>query len=676
MFKRPCNATFPLIVAFLVTLAAASAHAVGRNALQTAKPAATATPQTNIVSAVQAIAAKVQSLSLKARIAQLMLVRLFGVTTPNTEDIQFLVHYTPGGVIVPSALRPSAATEYIAALRTLPVERQKGIPLFIAANLYTLEQPGQTTFFTELPSLLSIAAANDPGATQQLGSFMANSLRVMGFNMHLGPSLDLAPILPGARGSLQSLGSNPQFAARAGATIIHSLNENGVIAVPMGFPGGGLNRLPKKPAVLLTPKSTLAQNDLLPYQRAIAAGAAVIHVGATRVPQFEPDKRPACLSAVVMRDLLRKQMGFKGVILVGPLDSLDVSELVDPQQAAVQAINAGADMILWNEDGSRVVRTIEKIAIAVKAGIISQDTIDTACARVLALKEKFRLGAQPLPTDRDAAKLERDRAYPKEAYQIERRAITLVKDKGGILPLSKQHSPPIGVTGIIGVEELRNALAKHLKPVFMQPIVSAKYVGDIEDFEIDRILNTVAGIRTTICIFNNAPGNRGQAQLVRALKAKGKRVVVVLLGYPRALPDIADADAILLAYTKGPRITETIRAIADALLGRSAVGILPNVHNLTTVVGRTESFNATNLLHSPAGLLPVTIKDPFVAGYAVSYPIATLKPKVVWDFGDGKHAKGFEVKHAYKKAGRYHVTLSVKDKQGEKVSRTFQAVVK
>jgi len=302
---------------------------------------------------------RVKKLPLRDRITQLMLVTLLGKNTPNSDDMQFLTKYVPGGVIIPASLRPSSAAGYVTALRVLPLEKQKGLPLFIAANLYDLEQPGRTAFFSQLPSLLSIAAANDPDTTERLGTFIAEYLNTMGFNMHLGPTLELAPTLPDALGSIQSLGSSPEFAASAGAAIVHSLAEHGIIAVPTGFPGGGTNHLAKQPAVLITPKDALAKNDVLPYARAIEQGAQMIHVANTRVPTLEPDKRPASLSKVVMRDLLRDQLKFDGVILVGPLDTTDVSAMVDPLQACVQAIMSGADMVRWNETGPRVIKAID-----------------------------------------------------------------------------------------------------------------------------------------------------------------------------------------------------------------------------------------------------------------------------------------------------------------------------
>ena len=636
-----------------------------RDAKSGAEPAAPAT-----------VAERVQNLSLRERIAQLMLVTPMGKNAPNAEDGQFLAKYTPGGIIIPATLRPTSAAAYVTALRQLPLERRHGIPLFIATNLYDLEQPGRTAFFSQLPTLLSVAAANDPAAAERLGAFIAEYLNSMGFNLHLGPTLELAPTLPDAKGSLQSLGSSPEFAAMAGSAIIHSLAEHGVAAAAMGFPGGGANRLPKQPAVLSTSRDDLAKNDLAPYAKAIAGGAQIVHVGNTRVPTLERDKRPASLSKVVMRDLLRDELKFEGVVLVGPLDTADVSDLVDPLQASVQALASGADMILWNDMGPRVIKAIDKIGLAVEAGIISQETIDGACARVLTLKDSLGLSARPIPDAAAAAKIEKDKAYPKEAYEIERRAITLVRNIGNTLPLAKDASLPVGVTGTVGVEAFKNALEKHLKPISMQPIETAKYLGAIENFEVDRIVRTSGGLRTVVCIFTNSAKPRGQTELVRELKAKGKRVVVVLLGYPSNLPEIVDADAIVVAYCEGPLVNESLKAAADALAGEGAVSAFANGGDVPAKAGQSVKLNAMSFLRTPAGILPVTIDAPFVAGFSVPCLAPHAFEKVEWTFGDdSKNAKGLEVEHTYAAAGAYNASVSVKDRKGATVEHAFKVVV-
>jgi beta-N-acetylhexosaminidase len=618
-----------------------------------------------------------EALELRARVAQLMLVTLNGLYGPSREDKEFLRKNAPGGVVIPVIVKPQDAAEYVIALRSMPIERQSGIPLLIGANLYDLprHERGAAGSFAQLPSLLSIAASADLTATKRLAELTANHLTTMGFNLNLGPSLELAPTLPEATGGVQHFGHDATFAAEAGRAILETLRANKILAMPMGFPGGGRNRLPKSPATLLTPRVRLAQEDLLPYARAIEQGVSLIHVANTLAPQLDAQSRPASVSSAVMRDVLRGEMKFPGVIVAGPMDSPDIERLYDPAEAAILALEAGADMLYWGEAGQKVSKAIEAIGRAVEGGRLPKARIDEALGRVLKLKKDQDLLARALPKKNKAAALGTKGVYPKEAYEIERRSITLVQNRDNVLPLSKDRSVPVGVTGVVAVDALKAALAKSLKPVVEQPIGTATHVGDIEDFEIQRLTRNSGGIRTVVCVFTHLRRTQGEERLIRAFKENGARVVVVLLGYPRDLPRLVEADAIVLAYCEESACAGSIGAAADVLLGEGPVAVLPAVRELKTKVGKPEVFNAPEVTRSPTGRLPVTLADPFVAGFALSYDTSAAIKKAEWDFGDGERSKDVRTEHAYKAPGRYSVNLTVTDKRDGVSSGAFTVVV-
>ncbi|MCL4692945.1 MAG: PKD domain-containing protein [Candidatus Hydrogenedentes bacterium] len=620
----------------------------------------------------------VQSLNLRQRVSQLMLVTLTGTPRPDASDQELLAKYSPGGVILPPVSRPTTAASYVAAIRQMPMEMATGIPLFIGTNLYELPRRGNAQLddsFIALPSLLAIAAANDADVTKRLAGLTADHLTLMGFNFHLGPSLSLAPTLPDATGSIECLGSDPAFVGDTAAAIVSAMTEHKVIAVPMGFPGGGANRAPRMPAILLTPSATVAEIDLLPFKKAIEAGVEVIHVGNTLVPTLDPANEPASLSSVVMRDILRQQLGFQGVIIAGPMDTNDIAVKHDPTKAAIMALQAGADMIYWNEAGRRVMKTVDDVVTAIGNGEMSQDAVDTSLARIIALKEKYELRKRELPTTKDAAALAKKKAYPDESYEIERRSITLVQNRGNVLPLNKAESVPVGVTGVAGVETLADALEEYIKPVSRQRIGSAKYGGEIYDFEIARLTSHIRGIKTVVVIVTPDIRMSTQLELISALRSKGVRVVVVLVGYPSTLPDLVDAEAIVLSYSSPDAIDQSMRAVADVLVGQGPLGLLPVVRDIHAKVGEPVSFSVLDILRSPSGMLPVTIEAPFVAGLSVPYDPTFSLRKVEWDFGDGKQSKEFFVERAYTEPGRYPITLTVTDKLKQTTSRTLYAVV-
>lgn len=628
--------------------------------------------------AAKALVDRLQSLDVRERLSQLMLVTLEGSPAPNASDREFLLRYMPGGVIIPRVLKPVTAVDYITRLRGMPLEAATGIPLLIGTNLYSLPKPTgdlMPTTFVPMPSLMAVAAAHDPDVTERLSVLVAKHLSAMGFNFHLGPALTLAPSLPEIKGSLECLGSDPRFVAESGCTILKTLEDNGILAVPMGFPGGGANKQGAGPAVLLTPSALLDEQDLLPYKRAIDQGVSIIHVGNVLVPTLGGEGVPASLSRVVMRDLLRGKLGFEGVIVAGPMDSQEVALKYDPSVAAEMALAAGADMLLWNQAGRRVMRTVDVIAGAISDRRIAQETVDAALGRVMRLKQEKELAGRPMPVLKAAEALSKKRAYPEEVYELERRSITLVQNRNTVLPLNKEKSLPVGVTGVAGVDALKGYLEKYLKHVSSQEIVTAKHGGEIFDFEIDRITKHIRGLRTIVVTLTPDMRVSSQTRLISALQGRGIAVIVVLLGYPDTLPKLSGAEAIVLAYCGPERAELTMKAVADVLVGQAPVGVIPLLSEVRARAGAPAAFNVLDIVRAPAGMLPVTIDPPYVAGLAVPYDPTFSLTKTLWDFGDGAKSKELRVDHTFASAGRYPVTLTVQDKKKHSTTRTFYAVV-
>ncbi|MDQ1258157.1 MAG: hypothetical protein QG656_2766, partial [Candidatus Hydrogenedentes bacterium] len=627
------------------------------------------------VAEIKPVIEQVQAMGLRERVSQLMLVTLEGRTGPSADDRTLLEHYTPGGVVIPTLLNPHEASVYVTSLRAF--EAASGIPLWIGANMFTLWRRDRDapSDFMQLPSLLALAAIHDREATTFVAGVVADYLEAMGFNLHLGPLLELPPVIEKAKGNLQCLGSDLDFIGQTGCVFMDVLGERKIVSMPTGFPGGGANQVEKQPPILLTPAKALPAEDLRPYAEVVGHGAKMLCVGNVLVPTLDTGDMPACLSKAVMTGLLREQLQYKGVIAAGPIDAAHIGEVRDFATAAVEALNAGADMLYWNSSGRRIVRMVDEVVKAVEAGTLSESVIDAALERVLTLKRDNALLERVIPKDRAATKVNEKKDYSKESSRLERLSITLVQNQNEVLPLSKKKGVPVGITGVMGVRELKDALEKPLKYVSMQPLATARHVGDIEDFEIERAKQTLKDVRTVICLLSSGERARGQINLVRELKAQGLRVVVVLFGYPDTLADVADADVIILAYSHPSAFGKSIQVLVDVLLGLGPIGMRAPEQDLKAVAGQNQTFDVRDIARCPAGQLPVSVGELYAAGLAATYdPVLAIK-KVQWDFGDGKSAKGEQVEHAYKQPGRYPLNVIVTDKNGEEASREYYVVV-
>ncbi len=622
----------------------------------------------NTPAAAWTVEAAIAEMSLRARVSQLLMVTLAGRLGPDASERQILENYTPGAVIISNLTRPRNAVDYAVALQSNPVSRKHGVPMLIGADLAELPVVfgmEKEDYFAPLPTMLAVAAADDPAATRDLAALYAEHLALMGFSFQMGPCLALAPDLPGAKGGLQCLGADPAFVGETAEVFLQAFHERELAVLFTGFPGGQWNQTDTAPPMLLTPASAMAVQDLAPFKRAVLGGARMLLVGNILTPHLDKDHGAASISPKVMKGLLRDDLLYPGIIVAGPIDGLAVGERATHGDAAVAALKAGADMLLWQQPGIHVMKAAETVVQAVESGELPESSINVSVTRVLQLKEDLGLRGRKAPDVKDVDKLEKRKAYPLAARKIERQSITIVRNNDGVLPLSKERSRPVGVTGVIGVPELREALKKELKTVAQQNISTAKHGGEIYSFEIHRLTSRAEGVRTVIIVLTNEIRAQGKVELIRELKDIGARVVVVLVGYPHTLGDLEEADAIVVAYCDPAASSAAMSAVSEALLGKSSVAVRPPASEVTVKAGEPFTLDVFQWVRSPAGRLPVSLEPPFVQGTGHSLVLPETIKKVRWEFGDGGKSSEHTSSHAYAAPGNYTLTLSVTDSTGE-----------
>jgi beta-N-acetylhexosaminidase len=609
------------------------------------------------------------------RYSPLIFATLEGLQGPSAADVSLLKHYPPGGVVIPRLVRAGSAKVYLEAVRDLG--RHGSGPLLVGADLYTLTrwERGAASPFLPLPSFLTLAAGGDPKATRRMGDIVAEHLAVLGFNVCLGPQLALAPTLASAPGSIHCWGSDANFAAKAATAFCEALGEHGLLAMPMGFPGGGLDAAPGTSPVLTTPRAQLVESELRPYVAAVAAGVSLMHVGVTLTPTLDPAGPPACLSSLVLKELLRERLAYAGVIVAGPVDDPGMMIRYDPAEAAIRALEAGADMIYVRGGAAMTKRIVDHIVQAVADGRLEEERLEEALGRIAAIKAELRERPPGKLSSQALEKLEKRKDFMEEIEMIEAQGITLVQNRNGLLPLSKDRSLPVGVIGSVGVMPLHDALEKELKRVFRHRITTARHVGRIQDFEIRRIIDKFPGGGTIVCIFGSDIEMAGQRRLLEELKAKSARVVVVYLGYPKGLEEFRAADALLAVYCAPEALSQSMAAVGDALLGKAPVRIIQVDTPLQLQMGQARRFSAAEVCQIPGGRLPVHLSEALPAGSAVSLATMNNLRQAQWDFGNGARLKGFDVEYTYSEAGDYTLQLVLKDKQGRTTEGAFSVHV-
>jgi beta-glucosidase-like glycosyl hydrolase len=277
------------------------------------------------------------------------------------------------------------------AVRSLTKElRQRSrVPLLIGADLER-GAGQQIAGATGLPPLAAIASLGDTDAVRRAARLTAREARTMGVNWDYAPvcDLDIEPTNPiiGTR----SLGSNPRLVAKLASEWIDACQAEGVLACAKHFPGHGRTTVDSHMAmpVVGASRQDLLDNDLLPFRAAIEAGVASIMTAHVAFPALDPSGMPATLSREILRWLLRQQMKFEGLIVTDAFIMDGVLEGRSEGEAAIRALDAGCDVLLYPKDLAAVAHALEK---AVENGTLDRERVQHSLRR----RQKWAQWASP-----------------------------------------------------------------------------------------------------------------------------------------------------------------------------------------------------------------------------------------------------------------------------------------
>ncbi|MDQ7036024.1 MAG: glycoside hydrolase family 3 N-terminal domain-containing protein [Anaerolineae bacterium] len=243
-----------------------------------------------------------------------------------------------------------------------------------------------------VPSLLT--ATQDTNLAYQFGEALATEIRAVGINMNLAPVADLLTNRDNPIIGRRSFGTYPEQVAPIIIAVINGMQSNGVMATSKHFPGHGDTEsdshltLP----VISYSQQELESRELIPFQAAIEAETGAIMVAHIVFPELQTDDSlPASLSPDIVTGLLRETMGYNGLIITDALDMDAIDTVFSPQDAAVQAVIAGNDMLIiaahLSLDGQAAA--MQAVVDAVRSGQISESQIDASVERILSAKERF-----------------------------------------------------------------------------------------------------------------------------------------------------------------------------------------------------------------------------------------------------------------------------------------------
>jgi len=399
----------------------------------------------------------------------------------------------------------------------------------------------------------------------ELGEEIGKQCVALGVHINFAPVADVNnnpnnPIIHD-----RSFGQDPKIVASKATFFSQGLQAGGILSCAKHFPGHGNTATDSHLSLPLIThdKKRLDAIELFPFKVLIKKGVDAIMTAHLAVPALTEAKPiPTSLSRKVVTDLLRKTYKFNGLIITDGLGMRGVTANYEPGKLELLALRAGNDMLLAPVE---IEQAVSHIKAALADGTLSHDELDEHVGRILEAKE---LLVRPRPNynfqNKQALELKR---------KLYRNAITLVKNENGLLPLEKkQYSARLK---FIGTNPNESLFREH----FSQTQNNGESVSIV----------VVSGINKQAMIeLQHEEKTSGHSKLQKAVEAIPGKKIVVLLGSPYALPALAKADAIIVAYEDD---VDAQQGAIDAIKG----------------------------MLNPQGQLPVTASKEFYAGLGLSF---------------------------------------------------------
>jgi len=511
-----------------------------------------------------------RELTLEQALGQQLMFSFAG-TQPSPEILETLRRQHVGGVTLFRSLNvqtPAQVRDLSAALQRAASDSGQPL-LLIAAD----QEGGQLMAIgdgtTPFPGHMALGAAGSTELAYQTGYAIGRELAAMGINVNYAPVCDVNVNPDNPVVGTRSFGEDPALVARLSAAMVEGLQAAGIAAVAKHFPGHGDTATDSHHGTPILPhdEARLHRIELPPFAAAVQAGVKMIMTAHIALPALNGGSdMPATLSAAVLRKLLRRELGFEGVIVSDALEMKAIEQGAGLGIDAIAAVVAGVDILMLNANINDQQIITSALRQALRRTLIAADDVRASAGRILALKRW--LGEQMQPPFEVIGCAEH-RAL---ALESARRAITLVRDDAQRLPLRLSAAARLAVivprpadltpadTSSYIVPALADAV-RHYHPTVDDIIAPL----NPSDADVAALRQRVSGCDHVIVGTINAAAHPGQAALVNTLLADGIPTTVVALRLPYDLLAFLVAPTYLCTYgILGP----SMEALAGALFGQ------------------------------------------------------------------------------------------------------------
>ncbi|RKN75982.1 beta-N-acetylhexosaminidase [Paenibacillus ginsengarvi] len=393
---RPIRFASALLLSVLLTAGCTGAKVPSENLQGAASPQETKPPNTQPETPQKPvpedpIQKKLGSMTLEQKLGQMVMAGVDGTKMDEQAKSLIANDFIGGFILYKPNIESTAQT---ATLLNELKEANRGNP---APLLLSVDQEGGKVSrmpgtLVPTPASRDIAKTGDKEKARAIGKAIGAEVRALGFNVDFAPVLDIDSNPNNPVIGNRSFGPTAAIVSSFGLQQMEGLRSERVIPVVKHFPGHGDTSVDSHLELPVVSKTLdqLRKLELVPFADAIRSDADMVMVAHILLPQLDPD-HPSSMSPTVIGDLLRKEMGFGGVVITDDMTMGAILKHNDLGEAAVQSVKAGADIVLVAHEYAKAKMVIGALKQAVQSGAITADSIDRSVYRILALKERYKL---------------------------------------------------------------------------------------------------------------------------------------------------------------------------------------------------------------------------------------------------------------------------------------------
>lgn len=527
-------------------------------------------------------------MTLRDKVAQMVWPQLYGdyvaADAPAWRRLSGLVRDEHVGGLIMSVGSPLEIAAKLNALQSM-----SDLPLLVSADLeagagfrarggYFLPNAIDLGGAVVFPPEMALGATGDTTLAREQGRATAVEGRAIGITIDFSPVLDVNNNPANPVINVRSFGETPESVAAMGVAYLHGIEAGGMISTGKHFPGHGDTGVNSHLAlpVVNASRARLDTVELVPFRAAIDAGVGGIMTFHGAMPSLDSSGVPGTLSPLVLTGLLRDQLHFNGLIVTDAMDMRGVLDLFGAPEAMRRAVAAGADVLLMPAD---VPNAIDAVVQGVEQGRYDEARITQSARRILSLKWQLGLERRRLADLDSARAVVGDSAHLALAAEIAERAVTLVRDSLGQVPLGRlsrgarvlsvtyAHRTDLGA-GVTFDAELRRTFPS-LRSEFVSADESAPDYWRILSLADSADAVVVSSYLAAGSTVSDLSAPQGFLQFVNTLVQRGEHPVVVALGNPYLLQQVSEVPAYLIAWSGAP---VSQRAAARALVGAAPIG--------------------------------------------------------------------------------------------------------